>query len=248
MSSVAKQSKKRTLEKAVEPKKKVQKTVKNEVAKKEVKSAPVKKVTKKEVKEESEEESETESEEESEEGSESEEIEKVELKDERTLFVGKIPTEVTEEDLKSLFGKYGTIEEIRFLWKNKAKKIHRGVAFIQFKSKSDSEAALVLDQKLVKGGKINVTSTKVTKKPSEGVVVFNASFDAIEDAVRSHFTKFGKIKNVFINKKILIKFETPESAIPKALSLNGTEFNGRTIKVIESNDDPTRKGKKRKTE
>jgi RNA recognition motif-containing protein len=244
MSSVEKQSKKRPLKGGKESKKKVQKTEKKVVPKKEVPKENVKKEkkTKKVSSDEEEEESEGESENESE-SEEEVKYEKVEHKDSRTLFVGMIPTEVTQEELKSMFASYGVIEEIRMMWKNKGKKIHKGAAFVQFKSKSDSEKALALDQKLVNGVNINVKSVN-SGKPVKGVVVSNISslFDSIEETIRKKFKKYEKIENIHIDRNVLVNFESSDSAQIALKEAGGIEIGGKAIKVKEV----TPKGKKRK--
>ncbi|XP_071730069.1 heterogeneous nuclear ribonucleoprotein 1-like [Rutidosis leptorrhynchoides] len=78
----------------------------------------------------------------------------------KKIFVGGIPTSVTEEDLKGFFSKYGKVVEHEII-RDHATKRSRGFGFVVF----DDEQ--VVDTILVNGNMIDMNDTKVEIKKAE---------------------------------------------------------------------------------
>nr|XP_043628061.1 heterogeneous nuclear ribonucleoprotein 1-like [Erigeron canadensis] len=78
----------------------------------------------------------------------------------KKVFVGGIPTAVTEEELKGFFSKYGKVVEHEII-RDHASKRSRGFGFVVF----DSEQ--VVDTILVNGNMIDMNGTKVEIKKAE---------------------------------------------------------------------------------
>jgi RNA recognition motif-containing protein len=273
-------TKKRTLEKVVEPKKKIQKVSNEEVVK--PKKVPVeeseeiikpkmnsKKAQPKVSIEESSEESEeivpkkkvtkkvplkVSSEEESEEEEEekvvkAKKVNQVPVED-RTLYFSNIPLEFTQKEILNILKNYGTIEEIRFRWSDKPKRIHNGSAFIQFESKKFSDAAVKdLDKKLVGDKNLIVNynenyirNSNQSIQDADAVVVYNLSTETVEKTIQSHFNHCGVIREVFIPKydgnssgKAFVNFVVKKDMskiIEEALKMTGTKIEGHEIRVI----------------
>jgi len=55
------------------------------------------------------------------------------------LFVGSIPKEATEDNLRDVFTPFGTIEELALMRENG---ISKGCAFIKFKNKEEALLAI----------------------------------------------------------------------------------------------------------
>uniref|UniRef100_A0A5B6YNQ3 RRM domain-containing protein n=1 Tax=Davidia involucrata TaxID=16924 RepID=A0A5B6YNQ3_DAVIN len=78
----------------------------------------------------------------------------------KKIFVGGIPTSVTEDELKNFFSKYGKVVEHEII-RDHASRRSRGFGFIVF----DSEQ--VVDNILVNGNMIDMTGTQVEIKKAE---------------------------------------------------------------------------------
>lgn len=57
------------------------------------------------------------------------------------LFVGQVPPEMTEDDLKSIFLDYGDVKEVIIL-KNRATGLSKGAGFIKYATKEEAQAAI----------------------------------------------------------------------------------------------------------
>jgi len=57
------------------------------------------------------------------------------------LFVGQVPNNTTEENLREIFAPYGTVSEVMFL-KNKVTGQHRGCAFVSYETTEEAQAAI----------------------------------------------------------------------------------------------------------
>ena len=79
------------------------------------------------------------------------------------LFVGNLPYQASEDDLKSLFGDFGSVLEINLV-RDKYSGQSKGFAFIQLGSGDEAEKALVLDGQDFMGRKISVSEARPPKK------------------------------------------------------------------------------------
>jgi len=82
-------------------------------------------------------------------------------KDARTLFVGRLAESVDEDMLNEAFSAFGTVEEIRFVWRDRDNKIHKGCAFVQFDSAETAKKAQIeMNGKELEGSALNVDFSK----------------------------------------------------------------------------------------
>ena len=58
----------------------------------------------------------------------------------RKLFLGGLPFDATEDDLRADFGKFGDLEDVQLPFDNHTNK-HKGFAFITFRDAADCAAA-----------------------------------------------------------------------------------------------------------
>lgn len=162
-------------------------------------------------------------------------------KEKRSIFVGNLQPSVSEDDLKKEFSKYGQIEEVRLVWKDRDNRVHKGCCFIQFSK--DSEAQSAHDAK--EGVKLADTFLKVSmageKEKKNSIFVGNLSYTSNDESIIKHFSSVGKVSKIFIptDKETgkmkgfcFIDFETSDDA-KAALRLNETDLDGRVIRVQE---------------
>eukprot|EP01080_Neovahlkampfia_damariscottae_P003932 gene3932-7142_t len=160
-----------------------------------------------------------------------------EEKDKRTIFVGKLSDECDEDKLRKIFKQYGNVEDIRFLYRDRERRYHKGCAFIQFEKPTEAQDALKenevvhMDQAL----RVNMASDK---GDNLSIFVGNLSFDTTEDTLQSTFEKFGKVTKVYmpLNESgrskgfAFVTYENKESQ-EAATKLNRTELDKREIRV-----------------
>lgn len=82
------------------------------------------------------------------------------------LFIRKIPVDKTEEDVKEVFGQYGTVENFFFV-KDKMTKQNKDFGFLDFSTSEEAKAALELDGQAIFGEGTQPLSVKIAhqKKP-----------------------------------------------------------------------------------
>jgi nucleolin len=163
------------------------------------------------------------------------------------LYVGSLPFEAKEDEIKEYFSEYGEIASIKMLQRNGK---YSGRSFVVFKNVKDADKAVEANGKEFKGRALivrkaaNFPSEKESKPAAISptrVFVVNIAFDATEEKIREFFAKCGDIKEVkMINKAngtfrgfAFVEFESEESA-KKAIGLSGKELDGREIKVSQA--------------
>jgi len=114
--------------------------------------------------------------------------------DDRKLFVGALPQEAKEEDIKEYFGQFGEIENINLKIDQMTGR-SRGFAFIVFKEVSSIDAAMANDAHVVKGKK--VTCKKAEAKQGKIFVGKLPAGDALsKEDIQAHFSQFGEVVEV----------------------------------------------------
>jgi len=113
--------------------------------------------------------------------------------DDRKLFVGGLPQEAKDTDIKEYFGQYGEIDNINLKTDPHTGR-SRGFAFIVFKEADGLSAASAQEAHVIKGKKVTCKKAEakqgkiyVGKLPAEGVTV--------ED-IQTHFAQFGPVAEV----------------------------------------------------
>ncbi|XP_014613977.1 PREDICTED: nucleolar protein 12-like [Polistes canadensis] len=179
--------------------------------------------------------------------------------DSRTIFISNIPKQVTKEEIRKLFKKFGEIESIRVrsvipidlkMSKKVAaikKKIHPKVEtiimFIIYKLEEGAKKATSMNGKQLKGNylKVDIVDKNSRIKPDEKKAVFlgNLPFTIQDNDLWEHFKPCGEIHSVRLikNKKLgigkgigYVNFKN-EDSVSLALELNGSTLLNREIRV-----------------
>ena len=160
-----------------------------------------------------------------------------------TLFVSNYNPQSSEDDIRQMFEKFGTVLEVRLpsLMYN----THRRFCYVQMRSNSEAIAALDLDGTPTDTGKISVAISDPTKKQErvgavyEGREIFvtHLDFQASEEDVKNHFQSYGKVVSVRMPLKSgraqgfgFVVFESPEEA-QSALKANASRILRKVINV-----------------
>lgn len=156
-----------------------------------------------------------------------------------TLWVGSLPWECSEQDLRDSFQEYGNIENIRML-------PAKNCAFVTF---THIECAIKAHEQsysiFVKGSPVKIGWGKPPSNiyqrnpydgmpPSRNLWVGYISVTTSEDDLRNFFIQFGPIERVKVlphKQCAFILYTHLESAIKAKDTMNGQMFRGNTIKV-----------------
>ncbi|KAN0003738.1 hypothetical protein ACTFIZ_009911 [Dictyostelium cf. discoideum] len=163
--------------------------------------------------------------------------------DDLKVFVGQLPSGVTEYDLKEYFSECGDISNIKILNSNP----QRVAAFITFADEKGRDAAITYNGKDFNGqGSLRINGAN--SKPSDGegepttIVCRNIAFTVDETLVKEFFSKCGSINRVSLpvyedsgrlKGFAFVSFDS-EDAVEKAIALTGTKFEGREVQVERS--------------
>mmetsp|Transcript_41665 Transcript_41665/g.62187 ORF Transcript_41665/g.62187 Transcript_41665/m.62187 type:complete len:287 (+) Transcript_41665:117-977(+) len=181
----------------------------------------------------------------------------------REVFVGNIPKDVNQDQLRTHFSGCGEITEVRVAMSGNLKK-SRGYAFIAFKDKASCEAAITtMDGQPFAGKPLKVgRPTGVDSTPSENnpdkepkgnpeleVMFNNLPFSRKKKALKRKFRFLGATDRIRIPAKkegshigkhnglAFVTYKT-EEGFKAAMALNGTEWHGRVLKVEKRLDVP----------
>ncbi|XP_076758470.1 uncharacterized protein LOC143427859 isoform X2 [Xylocopa sonorina] len=178
--------------------------------------------------------------------------------DEKTIFVGNLPKDVTKKQLIKLFKKFGKIESIRLRGMvpktlnvpkkvaAKTNELHPKIksiyAYVKFASEESAKEAMSMNGTKFEGNYLTVNSANKSENkhpPKKSVFVGNLHFHISQDTVRQHFEQCGEIESVRIIKDNrtgvgkgfgYVNFKT-EDAVALALELDGTTLSMRQIRV-----------------
>uniref|UniRef100_A0A4W5QJ62 Nucleolin n=2 Tax=Hucho hucho TaxID=62062 RepID=A0A4W5QJ62_9TELE len=160
-------------------------------------------------------------------------------RDARTLFVKNLPFSATQDDLREVFA---DAVEIRIPPGQDGS--NRGIAYIEFKTEAIADKMLTEAQGAdVQGRSIMVDYTgnksqKGARPPaaeSKTLIVNNLSYSATEDSLQSAFEGAVSIRVPQNNGRpkgfAFVEFESAEAAKEALENLNGTEIEGRQIRL-----------------
>ena len=171
--------------------------------------------------------------------------------DEKTeLYVANMPYTTTENSIEDYFSKYGKIKNVKLL-KDKMGR-SKGISFVKFDTNAEATKALVANDQEFEGRKLRVNfagekptgreerpSTKFEKGSNQCTIfIGNIPFSSSKDSIEDMFKSCGSIKDVRFAIRddgkpkgfAHIEFES-EDSVEKALKMNGTEMDGRHLKV-----------------
>lgn len=152
-------------------------------------------------------------------------------------FVGQVPGTTTEEEMREVFGAYGTVTDVMFL-KNKLTGQHRGCAFVTFTSAEEANAAIagLHDQHTLPGAKrtliIRIAGQNKTDSGNEHkLYVAMLSRSTTVEELRTMFESYGNVTDSFIMHEKgdpaksrgcgFVKYETREECLRAVSALHG---------------------------
>lgn len=162
-----------------------------------------------------------------------------------TIFIGNLAYEVTEDMIAKEFEACGKVANVRLVM-DKMTGRSKGIAYVDFTSKKDYDAALAMRGHSIMGRAIRVDAASSTKEfpnkpksdPSPILFIGNLSYNTTEKGLEAAFSKFGPIMSVRIptsyDKKpkgyAYVQFKSVESA-KAAMEQPRFEMDGRIIRL-----------------
>ena len=113
--------------------------------------------------------------------------------EDRKLFVGGLPQEVTQDDLDEYFGQFGELESAKLKMDPMTGR-SRGFAFILYKEPDSIDRAADGTEHKLKGKTITVKKADV--KPGKVYIGKLPDSGVGEDEIKEHFSQFGNIAEV----------------------------------------------------
>jgi len=150
------------------------------------------------------------------------------------LFVGQVPSSLTEEELRKVFSSFGEVKEVTIL-KDRRTGTHRGCGFVTFSNKSEANAAIeaLHDKVKLTGAKREMIvrpAGKEEDKKEQKLYIGMLSRKTTEDEVRKMFEPYGDVLEVFVMRDKdtgtskgcgFVKFPTRDEALRAINALHG---------------------------
>ncbi|XP_031774158.1 RNA-binding protein 34-like isoform X2 [Apis florea] len=178
--------------------------------------------------------------------------------DERTIFVGNLPKDVTKKKLRKLFKQFGKIDTIRLRGKiaksvNVSKrvaaiknelhpKLKSVYAYIKFVSKESVKESLSINGTEFEGNYLRVNASNKSENKfdsKKSIFLGNLHYNIDDNTIIKHFKQCGEIESVRVvrdNKTGVgkgfgyVNFKN-EDAVTLALELDGTTISNREVRV-----------------
>lgn len=135
------------------------------------------------------------------------------------LFIGNLPREATEQEIRSLFEQYGKVLECDII---------KNYGFVHIEDKTAAEDAIRnLHHHKLHGVCINVEASKNKSKASTKLHVGNISPTCTNLELRAKFEEYGPVIECDIVKDYaFVHMERAEDAVEAIRGLDNTEFQG----------------------
>ncbi|KAG8088168.1 hypothetical protein GUJ93_ZPchr0010g9456 [Zizania palustris] len=170
------------------------------------------------------------------------------------IFVGGLPKDCVDEDIKVVFSQCGEIESIRII-RNPETKKHKGIAFVRYADTDASKKALAefKDGIKVKGKKVRVSVAQPPRESNEkllvevkGVYLEHVPCSWNEKDIEECCQGYGKIQNVRLlrsKKKYysFVEFSSRKSALACVEGINNAGISDGDVKLVASLARPPRK-------
>ncbi|XP_071588765.1 RNA-binding protein 4B-like isoform X1 [Heliangelus exortis] len=140
------------------------------------------------------------------------------------LFIGNLPREATEQEIRSLFEQYGKVLECDII---------KNYGFVHIEDKTAAEDAIRnLHHHKLHGVCINVEASKNKSKASTKLHVGNISPGCTNLELRAKFEEYGPVIECDIVKDYaFVHMERAEDAVEAIRGLDNTEFQGKRMRV-----------------
>ena len=113
--------------------------------------------------------------------------------EDRKIFVGGIGYDVTDDELKQHFSKFGEVVSANVKFDRTSGR-SRGFAFVEFANQQDCLNALKVRDQQIKNKSVEIKAAKSHEKKK--VFIGGIPSDLTEEELRSHFEAYGKVEEI----------------------------------------------------
>lgn len=113
--------------------------------------------------------------------------------EDRKIFIGGIPYDATDDDLKLHFSKFGEVVSANVKFDRTSGR-SRGFAFVEFAKVEDCQRALQCRDQQVKNKPVEIKAAKSHEKKK--VFIGGIPADLLEEELRAHFEVYGKVEEI----------------------------------------------------
>lgn len=142
------------------------------------------------------------------------------------IFVGNLPREATQEEIKALFTQHGTVTECAII---------KNYAFVHMDDRKDATKAIKsLHLYKLHGTPINVEASHGKNQGSVKLHVANVEKGS-DDELRALFEEYGTVTECAVVKNFaFVHMSNSEEAMDAIKGLDNTDFQGKLLCVIMS--------------
>ncbi|XP_075890094.1 RNA-binding protein 4.3 [Nelusetta ayraudi] len=150
------------------------------------------------------------------------------------IFVGNLPREATQEEIKALFTEHGTVTECAII---------KNYAFVHMDDRKDATKAIKsLHLYKLHGTPINVEASHGKNQGSVKLHVANVEKGS-DDELRALFEEYGTVTECAVVKNFaFVHMSNSEEAMDAIKGLDNTDFQGKRIHVQISKSRPRHNG------
>tara|TARA_R110002050_G_scaffold139938_5_gene264508 strand:- start:2391 stop:3125 length:735 start_codon:yes stop_codon:yes gene_type:complete len=175
------------------------------------------------------------------------------------LFVGQVPKNMGEEELRQRFEKFGEVVDVTIL-RDRQLQLHKGCGFVTFADRVEGEKAITeLHGNVTLEGASNPIQVKLAESELERqerkLFVGMLAKTSTDDELRTLFEPYGPIEELTVIKHVsgdgkgfgFVKFKNRSSCTKAIAELNGNyQMNGATQKLIVKFADTPRQKEQKK--
>ncbi|KAH3744244.1 Nucleolysin TIAR [Pelomyxa schiedti] len=165
------------------------------------------------------------------------------------LFVGGLASDIDDQGLYNSFIKFGSLSDARVMWDQSSGR-SRGYGFVAYRKREDAEQALATmngerlgsrqvrvnwaNQRANLEGASDLESVLNQAHPSNTTVyVGNVSAESSEQVLRTHFSEFGSIEEIRMQKDkgfAFVRFQSHDMAARAIVGMHGRYIGSKPIK------------------
>eukprot|EP00835_Amoeboradix_gromovi_P006158 NODE_675_length_5306_cov_0.405224.p1 type:complete len:558 gc:universal NODE_675_length_5306_cov_0.405224:3350-5023(+) len=163
----------------------------------------------------------------------------------KTVLVSQINTRAAESDIFRYFDRIGKVRQVKLMY-DKSSQRSKGLAYVEFLFGDSIPKALEMDKSIFMGGPLTVERVSDDSFNDQyadllgQITVSRLHSSVTSEDLKELFSEFGKIKSVYMGKdsngqssgKSFITFDNKTDAQNAVKEMNGFEFMGQPMQVI----------------
>ncbi|KAF2196732.1 hypothetical protein GQ43DRAFT_241414 [Delitschia confertaspora ATCC 74209] len=157
----------------------------------------------------------------------------------REVYIWHLDFKATQDDVKGLFGKFGTIERIKLPQQNQFKRTNRGFAFVVYENKENAEAAVAeMHGQVYRGLELHV---EIAAQKAEGKKEFKSELrldtqnpkpESPEDAADGHKGSSDALKPIPFYQRSIVLLHIPDTVKDARIGALVEPFGAKKVEMM----------------